>query len=139
MNEPKIDLKLDQRKLLDHKEEHEHDRSCCKKLQTLLFMVWDGAAAFNHNEVKLKRIQGKPPSWLDKLRTKDFIYSLLLFSLIYITVVHWEFEKFGTEKTVKYEQIDYNNHNFTMRDNLPLMAWTYYNVSQTIAHINVER
>jgi len=56
MNEQKTDLKLDQKKLLDFKEEHEHDRSCSRKFRTLLFMLWDGAAAFNHNEVKLKRI-----------------------------------------------------------------------------------
>lgn len=54
-------------------------------------MLWDGAAAFNHNEVKLKRIDGKTkPSWLDKLRTKTFMYNLVLLIILYISVVHIE-------------------------------------------------
>ena len=65
-------------------------------------MMWDGAAAFNHNEIKLKRLNGKKPRWCDRFRNKDTLYSLIVFLILYSFVVHYEIIKFGSEKSIKY-------------------------------------
>ena len=85
-----IDLKFDRKKLYDQDEEIEPKESWWLKFKRLVFMMWDGAAAFNHNEVKLKRIQGQKPKCSDRCRTKDTIYTLLLFFIIYSFVIHDE-------------------------------------------------
>jgi hypothetical protein len=95
-------MKFDRRNLLDAKMEHEHEKICWWKFKTLIFMVWDGAAAFNNNEVKLKRIAGRQPGWCDKCRTKDTIYTLILSIMIYGWVIQYEFIKFCSEKSIRY-------------------------------------
>ena len=83
----------------------------------------------------MERLKGKEAKCCDRFRTSGCILHFLLFVIIYGSVLNFEWAKFGTVKSQRFDTMKITEYNYTL-GNFPLMCWTYYDMPKAMKHVN---
>ena len=78
--------------------ENKKKKSKCSSedLKKIRFMIWDGVTFFGYDAEKIKRLNGAPPKYSDKVTNIEWVFPHIIAFCLALYLLIIEFNKFGT-------------------------------------------